>query len=377
MIYLDNAATTRVPAAVADAMYRVLTEQFGNPSSQYPAGLEMKDAVEQWRGVIAGALGCRTERLYFTSCGTESDNWAITAGLWQNRHRGRHIITTAVEHSAVLEPCRMLAQQGYEVTYLKPGRDGNITAEQVAQALREDTALVSVMLVNNETGCVFPVKEIAALLRERGSSALLHCDAVQGFLKVPCDPEGWGVDMMSLSGHKLGGPKGVGALYIGERVRNPRPLLPGGGQERGLRSGTEATAQIAGFAKAVELRLEHYEEKLAHMAALKDYCRTQLLDMGGVVTVGGGTAPHILAVSLVGYPSGNIVTELGAQGICISAGSACHQGKASHVVSALGLDKRTAAGVIRISFAPENTKADVDALCAALRAHRDSRFPML
>ena len=377
MIYLDNAATTPVPKAVADAMYDVLTHRFGNPSSQYPAGTEMKKAVEGLRAVVADALRCESSRLYFTSCGTESDNWAIQAALWQNRHRGRHIITTAVEHSAILEPCKLLAQQGYEVTYLKPDRTGQITAAQVADALRDDTALVSVMLVNNETGCVFPVEEIAALLRRRGSDALLHCDAVQGFLKVPCDPEGWGVDMMSLSAHKLGGPKGIGALYIGQRVRNPRPLLPGGGQERGVRSGTEATAQIAGFAKAVELRREDYEGKLAHMAALKDYCRTQLLTIDGMVCVGEGTAPHILAMSLVGYPSGNIVTDLGAQGICISAGSACHQGKASHVVSALGLDKKTAAGVIRISFSPDNTEADVDALCLALKSHRDSRFPML
>ena len=377
MIYLDNAATTPVPKAVADAMYDVLTHRFGNPSSQYPAGTEMKKAVEGWRAVVADALHCESSRLYFTSCGTESDNWAIQAALWQNRHRGRHIITTAVEHSAILEPCKLLAQQGYEVTYLKPDRTGQITAAQVADALRDDTALVSVMLVNNETGCVFPVEEIAALLRRRGSDALLHCDAVQGFLKVPCDPEGWGVGMMSLSAHKLGGPKGIGALYIGQRVRNPRPLLPGGGQERGVRSGTEATAQIAGFAKAVELRREDYEGKLAHMAALKDYCRTQLLTIDGMVCVGEGTAPHILAMSLVGYPSGNIVTDLGAQGICISAGSACHQGKASHVVSALGLDKKTAAGVIRISFSPDNTEADVDALCRALKSHRDSRFPML
>ena len=377
MIYLDHAATTPVPRPVVDAMYQVLTEQFGNPSSQYPLGREAKALVEDGRAVVAGALGCRPENLHFTSCGTESDNWAISAAVWQGRHTGRHIITTAVEHSAVLEPCKLLAQQGYEVTYLKPGRDGNVTAEQVADALREDTALVSVMLVNNETGCVFPAADIAALLREKGSPALLHCDAVQGFLKVPCDPEGWGVDLMSLSGHKVGGPKGVGALYIGPRVRNPHPLLPGGGQERGARSGTEATAQIAGFAKAVELRLADYDAKLAHMAGLKAYCREKLLAMGGVVPVGEGTAPHILAVSLVGYPSANIVTDLGAQGICISAGSACHQGKASHVVSALGLDKKTAAGVIRISFSPDNTEADVDALCHALKSHRDSRFPML
>ena len=377
MIYLDHAATTPVPRPVADAMYQVLTEQFGNPSSQYPLGREAKALVEEGRAVVAGALGCRPENLHFTSCGTESDNWAISAAVWQGRHTGRHIITTAVEHSAVLEPCRWLTQQGYEVTYLKPDRTGHVTVEQVASALREDTVLVSMMLVNNETGCIFPVAETARLLRERKSRALLHCDAVQGFLKVPCDPEGWGVDMMSLSAHKLGGPKGVGALYISDRFRNVRPLLPGGGQERGLRSGTEATAQIAGFAKAVELRQENCDAKLAHMAALRDYCREKLLTIPGMVPVGGGTAPHILALSLAGYPSANIVTDLGTQGICISAGSACHHGKSSQVVSALGLPKRVAAGVIRLSFGPETTFAEIDACAEALRNHHDHRMPML
>ena len=224
---------------------------------------------------------------------------------------------------------------------------------------------------------MFPVAETARLLREKKSPALLHCDAVQGFRKVPCDPAGWGVDMMSLSGHKLGAPKGIGALYIGPRLREPRPLLPGGGQERGLRSGTEATAQIAGFATAVELRLEDYDAKLAHMTALRDYCREKLLAMGGVVPVGAGTAPHILSVSLVGYPSANVVTDLGSQGICLSAGSACHRGKLSHVVTALGLDKRTANGVLRISFGPETTFAEIDALYEALLRHKNTRFPML
>lgn len=377
MIYLDNAATTPVPAAVADTMYDVLTHHFGNPSSQYPAGQEMKKAVEGWRAVIAGALHCPPERLYFTSCGTESDNWAIQAAIWQGRHTGKHIITTAVEHSAVLEPCRQLEQEGYAVTYLAPDRQGNITAQQVADALREDTALVSVMLANNETGCVFPVAEIARLLRERGSRALLHTDAVQAFLKLPFRADTLGADLISVSGHKLNAPKGVGALYIGPRCRAVRPLLAGGGQERGLRSGTEATAQIAGFAKAVELRLAGYEEKLARMAQLKQYALEQLLTIDGVVRIGNGDAPHILSVSLVGYPSANVVTELGAQGICISAGSACHRGKLSHVYAAMKLDKKTAAGVLRVSFAPETTREEIDAFVSALRKHKETRFPML
>ena len=377
MIYLDHAATTPIPQPVADEMYRVLTQQFRNPSSQYPMGQEAKKLVEGCRVVIAKAVGCQPKELHFTSCGTESDNWAIQAALWQNRHVGRHIITTSVEHSAVLETCRALEQQGYEVTYLRPDKTGHITVQQVGEALRDDTAVVSVMLVNNETGCVFPVAETARLLKERRSRALLHTDAVQGFMKVPCDPRVLGVDMMSLSAHKIGGPKGIGALYVGPAVRNIRPLLHGGGQEEGTRSGTEATAQIAGFAKAVQLRGEGLEEKLAHMAQIKAYCREKLLSIDGLVTVGQGEAPHILMVSLVGYPSANVVTDLGDQGICLSAGSACHRGKLSHVVTALGLDKRTAGGVLRISFGPETTFADIDALYEALLRHKNTRFSML
>ena len=377
MIYLDHAATTPVPTAVADEMYHVLTQQFGNPSSQYPFGQDGKDIVEGGRMVIAKALGCDKERLFFTSCGTESDVWAIRSAVWHGRHKGNHIITTAVEHSAVLETCKWLETEGCRVTYLQPDKTGMVSAQQVREALQEDTVLVSMMLVNNETGCVFPVAEVAKLLREAGSAALLHCDAVQGFLEVPCDPVGWGVDLMSLSGHKLGGPKGIGALYISPKLRNFRPLLTGGGQEQGLRSGTEATAQIAGFAKAVELRMENHEEKLRHMAEMKALCLEKLLTIPNVVAVGGGTAPHILAVSLQGYPSGNIVTDLGRQGICISAGSACHKGKSSHVVAALGLPKRTAAGVIRISFSPDTGSEDIEALYEALRKHQANRCSML
>ncbi len=377
MHYLDHAATTPVPRPVADAVSQALTEHFGNPSSQYPLGQDGRQLLAGCRKTVAGALHVPAERLFFTSCGTESDVWAIRSAVWQGRHKGRHIITTAVEHSAVLECCRWLEQEGCAVTYLKPDRTGMVSAEQVLSAVREDTVLVSMMLVNNETGCVFPVEEVARPLKTLKEPPLLHCDAVQGFLKVPCDPAGWGVDLMSISGHKLGAPKGIGALYVSPRLKSFRPLLPGGGQEGGLRSGTEATGQIAGFAKAVQLRLEHYEDKLRHMEEMKELCLTRLLTIPGLVPVGGGTAPHILAVSLPGYPSSNIVNDLGSQGICISAGSACHKGKSSHVVSALGLDKRTAAGVIRISFAPETTPEDIDALYRALAAHQKNRFPML
>lgn len=377
MIYLDHAATTPVPAEVARSVYDTLFSGWGNPSSQYPIGKDARDAVGAARETVAAALGCKASELIFTSCGSESDNWAIRLALHQNRHTGKHLITTAVEHSAILETCKALEQEGYSVTYLKPDKNGNITVSQVENALRDDTALVTMMLVNNETGCIFPVAEVAQLLKEKKSRALLHADAVQGFLKIPFRADTLGADLISISGHKVGAPKGIGGLYLGGRVRAPQPLIYGGGQEQGLRSGTEATGQIAGFAKAVELRCEHLDETLAHMAAIKAYAEETLLALGGVVRVGNGQAPHILSVSLVGYPSANVVAELGSQGICISAGSACHRGQLSHVYRAMGLDKKTAAGVLRISFGPETTKEDIDALTIALKAHRDRRFPML
>ena len=375
MHYLDHAATTPVPRAVAGEMARVLTEDFGNPSSQYALGRAARDLVDRSRQTIANALGCEAKQLYFTSCGTEADNWALRAALHQNRRTGRHIITTAVEHSAVLQCAKALEQEGYEITYLKPDRSGRVTAAQVAGALREDTALVSVMLVNNETGARFPVEEIAALLRDK--PALLHTDAVQGFLKVPFSAKTLGADFISLSAHKIGGPKGIGALCAVGRAKPPRPMLYGGGQEAGLRPGTEPTAQIAGFAKAVELRQEHLEETVSHMSACRDYARERLRAVEGLVFVGEADAPHILSVSLPGYPSQNIVSDLGEKGICISAGSACHRGKASHVLTAMGLDKKTAAGTVRISFGPETTREDIDALADALLEHKTRRFPML
>lgn len=377
MIYLDHAATTPVPRAVADTMYTVLTEHFGNPSAQYPMGLETKKQVELWRRTVAKALGCESRQLFFTSCGTEGDNWAIQAACWQNRRLGHHIVTTAVEHSAMLEGCRWMEQQGWEVTYLTPDGEGVITAQQVLDAVRPDTALVSCMLVNNELGTIYPIQDIARGLAAKNPQTLLHTDAVQGFLKIPFSAKTLGADFITISAHKIGGPKGIGALYIGPRVKNPRPLLPGGGQEGGLRSGTEATAQIAGFAKAVELRTEGLEDKLRHLAEIKAYAKEQLSAIPDLVFVGRSDAPHILSVSLVGWPSQNIVNDLGSQGICISAGSACHQGKPSQVVAALHLPKKTAGSVVRLSFGPETTREDIDACVQALRRHHDTRMPML
>lgn len=376
MIYLDYAATAPVPQAVADAMYEVLAGQFGNPSSQYPLGLEMKKRVELWRRTVAEALGCEPKQLFFTSCGTEADNWAIRAALWQNRHLGRHVVTTAVEHSAVLESCKWLEREGYELTYLAPDQNGDIQAEQVLAAVRPDTALVSMMLVNNELGNLYPVRPVAQGLAEKNPRTLLHTDAVQGFGLFSV--KRLGADLVTVSAHKIGGPKGIGALYAGPRVKSPKPLLAGGGQESGFRSGTEATAQIAGFAKAAELRMGRQMDIADHLAGLRTYAIQRLLEIPDLQILNGAAqASHILAVSLPGWPSQNIVNDLGSQGICVSAGSACHQGKPSHVVAALRLPKRTASGVIRLSFGPETTREEIDDCAGALRRHHDQRMPML
>ena len=366
MIYLDHAATTPVAREVADTMYDVLLNGSGNPSSQYPYGAAAKKRLEADRTVIAAALGCKPDELYFTSCGTESDNWAIRLAAHQNRRVGKHIITTAVEHSAVLEPCRQLEQEGYAVTYLAPDRQGNITAQQVADALREDTALVSVMLVNNETGCVFPVGEIARLLRERGSRALLHTDAVQAFLKLPFRADTLGADLISVSGHKLNAPKGVGALYIRKGVKI-KPRTFGGSQEMKIRPGTEAMPAIAGFGAAARA-LPDPKRELEHITMLRDYMVSKLTEIDDVVINSPPDAlPFVTNVSVLGIKSEPMLNFLSERGICVSSGSACSKGKKSHVLTQMNLDRRRLDSPLRISFSRFTTVSEIDALVLGIR----------
>ena len=326
---------------------------------------------------MAAGLGCRPEEVFFTSCGSEGDNWAIRGAVELGKRRGSHIITTAIEHAAVLEPCRELERQGYEVTYLRPDREGNISLEELEAALRPDTVLVSMMLVNNELGTVLPVAQAARLVRRLGSSALIHCDGVQGFLKIPFTPAELGVDLLTVSGHKIHAPKGIGALYIRRGLKLP-PLIRGGGQEEGLRSGTEATAQIAAFAAAVRAGAATREADIRHMAGLKAETLARLQEaVPGLKPIGSGTAPHILAVTLPGYKSEVIVRFLSDRGICLSSGSACHKGKPSHVYAALKLPKSDLDGALRISFSYDTTQQDVDALADGLRAAKGQLFPTL
>ena len=374
MHYLDNAATTPVREDAARAAYEAMTAQWGNPSARYALGSETAGLVKGWRKDVAKALGCGEDELIFTSCGTESDNWAIRAAVEINRRKGKHIITTAIEHSAVLEPCRQLEKQGYEVTYLQPDKEGNITAAQVEAALREDTVLVSMMLVNNEVGSVLPVAEVSKLLKRKKSAALLHCDAVQGFLKVDFTPAKLGVDFMAISAHKVHAPKGIGAMYVRKGIKLP-PMILGGGQEAGLRSGTEATAQMAAFAVAAREGKAHLKEHIAHMEEINAYAREQLAEkVPGLQVLTTGGAPHVLPVSLVGYKSEVIVRFLSDMGIYVSSGSACHKGKPSHVYAALKLPKPVQDGVLRVSFSYDTTREDIDALTAGLQAAQKQLF---
>ncbi len=375
LIYFDYAATTPVCPQALAAMTDALGS-FGNPSSRYAYGREAARRVKEQRAVIAQAMGCPADRLFFTSGGTEGDNWAIRRGVELNRRRGRHIVTTAIEHAAVLETCRDLERRGYEVTCLKPDRAGRISVDQLTAALRPDTALVSMMLVNNETGVLLPVAECVKAVKAYDPAILFHCDAVQGFLKVPFPLASLGADLVAVSGHKVGGPKGIGALYIRPGVKLP-PLLTGGGQEDGLRSGTEATAQIAGFAAACQTALAE-PDRLTRTADIKAYTLARLREaLPRLEVISPGDVPHICAVTLPGYKSEVVVRVLGDRGICISSGSACHKGRPSHVFAAMSLPKPWLDGALRLSFSPDSTRDEADRLAAALRSAADSLFPTL
>ena len=375
LTYFDYAATTPLCPQALEAMTRALAH-FGNPSSRYAYGREAAQSVKACRDTVAKALGCAPGEVFFTSCGTEGDNWAIRKGAELGRRRGRHIVTTAVEHAAVLETCRDLERQGYEVTYLSPDREGRFTVDQVRDALRPDTALVSMMLVNNETGVVLPVEDCVKAVKAFDPAILFHCDAVQGFLKLAYTPVSTGADLITVSGHKVGGPKGVGALYIRKGVRLA-PLLTGGGQEEGLRSGTEATAQIAGFAAACQAVMADLG-RLERTAAIKAYTLEQLKQaVPKLEVISPGDAPHICAVTLPGYPSEVLVRVLGDQGICISSGSACHRGKPSHVFATMGLPKPWLSGALRLSFSPKTAQEEADRLVEALQQTSERVFPIM
>ncbi len=368
--YLDNSATTRVCPEAAQAAYAAMTEIYGNPSSTHTKGREAKKLLDRSRAQVASLLGCRPEELVFTSCGSESDNWALLSGAEAMKRRGKHILSSAVEHDAIRKTLDELESRGFTVTRLRPDRSGAISPEAVREALLPDTILVSLMLVNNETGAVTDIAAVSRLLREAGSPALLHTDAVQAFGKLPFTAKSLGADLISVSGHKLHAPKGIGALYIRSGLRL-RPFLVGGGQEEGRRAGTEAMPQIAAFGAACTLAKEGLGENSARMAALKRSCLERLAAEIPELRWIESAAPHILSLSLPGFRSEVLMNFLEAREIYVSKSSACKKGARSHVLEAIGLDARTIDGAIRVGLSRYTTQEDIDALCEGLiEAHR-------
>ncbi len=370
MHYLDNSATTPVCPEAAEAALEAMTVTFGNPSSTHTAGREAKKLLDRSRASVAAALGCSPAELVFTSCGSESDNWALLSGAEAMKRKGRHIISSVAEHDAIRRSLDLLEEQGYEVTRLKPDRSGSVPAEAVRSALREDTVLVSLMLVNNETGAINDLAGVSAVLKEAGSSALLHTDAVQAFMKLPFTPKSLGADLISVSGHKIHAPKGIGALYVRRGLRL-KPLLVGGSQEDGRRAGTEATAQIAAFAAACDAAAPKLAENAERMRAMREEIILRLqADIPELRVLGGG-APHILSLSLPGWRSEVLMNFLESREVYVSKSSACKKGARSHVLEAMGLDARTIDGALRIGLSRYTLQEDIDALCTGLRdAHR-------
>lgn len=370
-VYLDNAATTRVCPEAADIAYKTMLETYGNPSSTHTKGREAKAVLDNARKQLAAALDCSPSEVYFTSCGSEGDNWAIINGAESMRRKGLHIISSEVEHDAVRKSMDELKRRGFEVTMLKPESDGSISPEAVIAALRPDTVLVSLMMVNNETGAVTDIAAVAKVLKKAKSIALLHTDAVQGFMKVPFSAKRLGADMITVSGHKIHAPKGIGALYIKTGVKI-KPYIIGGAQESGLRAGTEAMPQIAAFGKACELAKASMADATEHMARLRQYAAERIVaEMPEAVIIGGG-APHILSVSLPGWRSEVLMNYLEAKGVFVSRSSACKKGGRSHVLEAMGLPAEVIDGAVRISLSRYTTKDELDELCSALKDAHDT-----
>ena len=353
MIYLDNAATTK-PNEAAISAAREAVESFGNPSSLHRLGMDAERIIAKSRETVAAKLFTEPHNIYFTSGGTESNNTAIIGSATANMKRGRHVITSKIEHPSVLEPFRYLESIGFEVSYIGANRDGSVSVEELFNALRADTVLVSVMAVNNETGVIQPIDEIKAAMREKSPLALLHSDCVQAFCKIPLMPKKWGIDMLSVSAHKIHALKGTGALYIKDGVR-VLPVLRGGGQEKGIRSGTENVLGIAALSGAVSAFSPADNKK-----------RKELMDKilenitGAAVNGTGENSGYILNVSFSGIKSEVLLHSLEARGIFVSTGSACssHKPQPSHVLTAMGVKRGDIDGAIRFSFCDEDFDAD-------------------
>lgn len=375
-IYLDNAATTRTAPEVVDYMLPYFGEEYGNPSTVYGLGGRAKKAVRQSRDIIAKAINSSSEEIFFTSGGTESDNWALIGAAEMLKDKGNHIITTSIEHHAVLENCEYLRNNGYEITYIQPDNTGRIDPEDIRKAIRPETILISVMMANNEIGIIEPIAKIGAIARDNG--ILFHTDAVQAFGHIAIDVDAMNIDMLSASGHKLNGPKGIGFLYIRQGIKMDA-YIRGGGQERRRRSGTENVPGIAGFGKATELAIDNMETEQSRITELKNHMAERILSEipGAVINGGIGDEylPGILNVRFDGKQSETTMIMLDMQNIYCSAGSACSTGSidVSHVLKAIGISDSDAQTSLRFSIGRYNTLAEIDMAVDALSGIMNGR----
>lgn len=366
-VYLDNSATTKPCKEAVEAVNKMMTESFGNPSSLHHIGIDAMKAVIDAREAIAEKLGCEKDEIFFTSGGTEANNLAVFGAAYANKRKGKRIVTTAVEHESVMQSIDELEKEGFEVIRLIPDSEGNISLADMAEAINKDTILVSMMFINNEVGAIFPVEKIKKLVTRAGAPALIHVDCVQAFGKVEVKPKKIGADLVTVTAHKIHGPKGVGALYIRKGARILSRTF-GGEQEKKIRPGTEASPLIAGFGAAVKA-LPDLKEQSEKTKALNAYAKERLSKIDGIIFNSGENAsPYIINIYVPTFMrSQTVLQELSANyGICVSNGSACAKGKKSHVLTAMKLSDEIIDKSIRISFSRDNTESDIDALCTAL-----------
>lgn len=367
-IYLDNSATTKVDKAVAGLVYKTMLEDYGNPSSLHTKGLVAEQLLEKAQRQVLDFVGAKGQNIYFTSGGTESNNLAVFGSVKNAKNRGKHIVTTVTEHSSVLDAIKLLEKRdGYTVTYIAPQSGGTIAAEDVLSAVTDQTALVSMIYVNNETGAVFPIEEVARSLKKGGHAAVVHSDMVQAAGKIPFNFNKSFIDIITFSGHKIHAPKGVGALVCKKGVRLT-PMFYGGGQQGDVRPGTENMPLIAGFGLAAENAAKNFEADHAKIEVLSSYFKSEILKLEGAVINSPPNGYHgIVNVALPGYKSEVMLHFLAGKGIYVSSGSACAKGAASHVLAAMKLPRKTLDSALRISFCAQNTKEEIDMLTAALR----------
>lgn len=370
--YFDNSATTRCLDPVVDIVVKTMKEDYGNPSSRHGKGMEAEQYLRKSREIIAKTLKVKEKEIFFTSGGTESNNWAIIETALANQRAGKHVVTTAVEHAAVIQPMMYLKELGFEVTFLPVDGTGRISLEELENALREDTILVSMMYVNNELGTREPVEEAAALVKKKCPKALFHTDAIQAYGKYQIYPKKIGVDLLSVSGHKIHGPKGVGFLYVDEKAKI-RPLILGGGQQKGMRSGTDNVPGIAGLGVAAEAAYQDFAAKQALLRSLKEYFSEKVATLPDTRIngpLGELGAPHIVSVGFAGVRSEVLLHALEERGIYVSSGSACSSNKTlpvSTVLREIHLDSKYLDSTVRFSFCTQNTKEEIDYCIDTLR----------